>query len=155
MVKMKEGLTLIGVREDCDALVLTQVLMLRHMASFKEMEGGLLEEITEADQVSENVNNLMMKNVPMMNIPDESLIVSESLASALAKKWPLEMDLVITFLEVDDKSLIGRFYADTLKLLYKDKKIVSKLFSVCDLNTKILEGVYDEKKTKKYFVVRG
>ncbi len=164
LVKLTDGVTLVGEtttdRGDDpislkDELVLKKVLMLSNMASFKELEDGLLEEVTEADQIGLDLKTKTLRNIPMLNIPDEALVTSSTFNKALDKQWPIAYEAILVRLEVDPTSLIGRFYIGTLKYLRKDKKTVSRLFSACDTKINLLEGVYNDTKTSKYFKVRG
>lgn len=156
LVKFRSETILVGkVVEKEDRVVVSGALALATFRRLRMNGDGLLEEITEADMQNPQKQNAGdIRTFPMFHIPDEVVTTTTNVEDALAVAIPFLKADVFLQVPVAKGSLVERFYQATLKEFDDNKKLRNDLYAACSTDEKIMAGVYDDKKTKKFFSIQ-
>lgn len=157
LVKFRSETILVGkVVEKEKTIKVSGTLALASFRRLRLNDDGLLEEMTEADAQNpqKQRDGAAIRTFPMFHLPDEVVTTTNSVEEALAMEMTFHKDDIFLQVPVIEGSLIDRFYQSTIKEFDDNKKLRSNLYTACSTDSQIVSGIYDEKKTKKFFVIQ-
>jgi hypothetical protein len=157
LFKLNDGSQLIGelkTRTDGEVVVDHVLNIVGHRPMKKNADGKLIY-LTDAEQTSGNVPLDKVRNVPIMSIPDESILSSSNVTEALDKEWCFASGIVTMILLLSRNSLLYRFYATTVDELCNNKTVSDKLFRYHDLENNVARAIYNDELADKYFAKMG
>lgn len=156
LFKLNDNSQLIGeLKAQTEGVVINRVLNIVGHRPMKKNGDGKLVYLTDAEQTSGNVPIDKVRNVPIMSIPDESILSSSNVTEALDKEWYFADGVITMILLLSRNSLLYRFYATTIDELCNNKTVSDKLFRYHDLENNVARAIYNDELADKYFAKMG
>jgi len=160
LLRIKEGVQLLGLvvnsDQDTNYVMIKGVLNVMGTKIVKIESNGKLSDLTEAEKkMPVPPDPDKVRNIPIMNLPDDAIMSSSSVSEALDKVWIISSGLVDTSILVSPKSVYGTFYQATIEELLSNREVGSKIFRNSDLTDEVARSIYNTELAKKVFNLPG